>query len=79
MALTASLDKPAGYKTGDTITLTIVSDKRIETDVLDLQAAGEDAKVTTIVQLGFVLSDPRARTWTTVSDDGKTVVLTTKA
>lgn len=73
MALTATLDK-ASYAPGDTMTLTVVSDKRIQTAVIDIQSAGDDAKVTTTVQSGIVLTDPAARKWTIVSDDGKTAV-----
>lgn len=75
MTLTLSLDK-ASYNPGDTMTLTIVSDKRLRSDVLDIQSAGDDAKVTTTVQAGIVITDPALRKWTSKSDDGKTAVFT---
>lgn len=78
MALTASLDK-ASYAPGDTITLTIVSDKRVQSSTLDIASAGDDAKVTTIVQAGIVLSDPAGRKWTVKTDDGKTATYTATA
>lgn len=78
MALTATLDKPA-YNPGDTITLTVVSDKRLQTSQIDVEAAGDDAKVTTTVQAGIVLTDPSGRKWTVKSDDGKTAVYTATA
>ena len=77
MALTATLDKPQ-YAPGDLMTLTVVSDKRLVSDTIDVQAAGDDAKVTTIVQAGVTVTDPN-RTWTVQSDDGKTAVYTATA
>lgn len=78
MALTATLDK-ASYNVGDTMTLTVVSDKRITSDTIAIQSAGDDAQVTTTVQAGVVVNDPAGRTWTSESDDGKTAVFTATA
>ena len=78
MSLTLSLDK-ASYTPGQTMTLTAVSDKRLQSSTIDVQAAGDDAKVTTIVQAGITVSDSTGRVWTVVSDDGKTAVFTSQA
>lgn len=78
MALTLTLDKPA-YAPGDTMTLTAVSDKRVQSDTIDVQAAGDDAKVTTTVQAGIKVSDSTGRVWTVKSDDGVTAVYTATA
>jgi hypothetical protein len=78
MALTAALDK-SSYNAGDTMTLTVVSDKRLSSDTIDAQAGGEDVKVTTTIQTGVAITDSSGRTWTLKSDDGKTAVYTSKA
>lgn len=75
--LTATLDKTS-YNPGDTITLTVTSDKRITATVVDVQAGGEDVKVTTTVQTAVTVTDT-ARKWTVKSDDGKVAVLTSTA
>jgi hypothetical protein len=79
MTITATLDKPAGYNAGDTMTLTVVSDKRLQTDTIDVASAGEDATVTTTVRAGFTYTDTLGKKWTVKSDDGKTLVLTATA
>lgn len=79
MTISASLDKPGGYAPGDTITLTVVSDKRLSSTSLAISAAGEGAQSTLIVQLGVLVTDPSGRKWTVKSDDGKTQVLTSTA
>ena len=79
MALTATLDK-ASYKPGDVMTLTVVSDKRVTSSTVDVQAAGEDVKVTTTVQTGVTVADSTvSRAWLLKSDDGKTAVYTATA
>lgn len=78
MSLTATLDKTA-YSVGDTMTLTVVSDKRLQSDVIDVKAAGDDATVTTTVQAGIVVTDQSGRVWTVGSDDGHAAVYTSKA
>lgn len=78
MSLTANLDK-ATYNPGDTMTLTVVSDKRLQSTALDIQSAGDDAKVTTTVQAGVTVTDPSGRKWTVKSDDGHTAIYTSTA
>jgi len=56
MSLTATLDK-ASYAPGDTITLTVVSDKRQTNTSADVQAAGEDFKIGILVQSGVKIID----------------------
>jgi hypothetical protein len=78
MALTATLNK-ATFVPGETMTLTVVSDKRLQSSILDVLAAGDDAKATVTVLAGIVLTDPAGRKWAVASDDGKTAVFTATA
>lgn len=75
MALTATLDK-ASYNAGDTMTLTVVSDKRVSSVSLAIASAGDNATVTTTVQAGVTVKDSTGRNWASKSDDGKTAVYT---
>lgn len=77
MALVATLDKTS-YAPGDTMTLTVISDKRQTSSTIAVVAGGETVNVTTTVQTGVTVTDS-ARTWTLVSDDGKKSVYTSKA
>lgn len=77
MSLSATLDK-ASYAPGDTITLTVVSDKRITNTALDVKAGLEDFKVNITIQSGVWISGD-SRVWNLKSDDGKTAVYTAVA
>lgn len=77
MSLTATLDKPV-YAPGATVTLTVVSDKRLTSAIIPVTAAGEGANATLTVCAGVFITDPQ-RPWTLVSDDGKTAVFTATA
>lgn len=79
MALSYTLDKPNGYNPGDLITLTVVSDKRLQSQSFPISSAGDNATVSLIIQQGITLMDSTGRKWTSKSDDGKTAVFTATA
>jgi hypothetical protein len=74
MSLSVSLDK-THVAPGTTVTMTVVSDKRITTTSFPVGAGGETAEVTFSVQTGVTFG-AGAPTTTAVSDDGHTAVYT---
>lgn len=74
MTLAYTLDKPAGYAPGDTITLTITSDKRLQAQpAVPITSAGESVSLLLTLLYPVLLADA-TRKWTLKSDDGKTAV-----
>jgi hypothetical protein len=73
--ITVTLDKKQPVTPGTTVTMTVVSDKRLTSTTFPVGAGGETANVTFSVQTGVTFG-AGAPTTTAVSDDGHTAVYT---